>query len=219
MGSGLWGFKSPLRHFKTMKKGKIAVFISGRGSNLQAIHKYSKNDNANYRIVLVFSDNPQAAGLTYAVKNGLPTLCLQPEQFNSRKEYESELLNTLLRLQVELICLAGYMRVVGKTLLENYGGRIINIHPSLLPSFPGLHAQKQALEYGVRISGCTVHFVDRTLDGGPIILQQAVSVLPADSEESLARRILKQEHRLYPRAIQLFFENRLKLNGRRVEIE
>ncbi|MCK4835080.1 MAG: phosphoribosylglycinamide formyltransferase, partial [Candidatus Aminicenantes bacterium] len=141
-----------------------------------------------------------------------------PRKYRSKNEYETYLVNILKDRSVELICLAGYMRIIGKILLQEYKNRIINIHPALLPSFPGLHAQKQAIDHGVKVSGCTVHFVDSGIDTGPIILQKAVEILDSDDEESISRRILKEEHRLFSKVIQLFFENRLKIEGRKVII-
>ncbi len=201
------------------EKGKTAVFISGRGSNLAALIRATRNPQANFSIALVFSDTPEAPGLQKARRAGLACLSLQRADFSGRGPFEKAVLEELTARGVELICLAGYMRLLGPTLLEAFSGRIINIHPSLLPAFPGLNAQAQALNHGVKFSGCTVHFVDAGVDSGPIILQSAVAVRDEDDEASLAARILRREHRLYPRAVQLFFSGRLRLENRRVLIE
>jgi phosphoribosylglycinamide formyltransferase-1 len=200
------------------KKGRVAVLLSGRGSNFEAIYQYSLNDDANFEIAAVISDKKEARGLGRALQLGLNAYHVSPRELKPKEMYESKILEILNSHQVELVCLAGYMRIVGETLLSGYKGRIMNIHPALLPAFPGLYAQKQALDYGVKISGCTVHFVDPGVDTGPIILQKAVQVKENDSEAALAQRILAEEHRLYSRAITLFFQNRLKLQGRKVII-
>ncbi len=200
------------------KKGRIAVFISGRGSNFRAIYEATQDGRINASVVLVFSNREEAAGLSFAREKGLETLVLNPKLFPNREEYDREILKELLKRQVDLVCLAGYMRVVTPLLCQAYRHRMMNIHPALLPSFPGLHAQRQALEWGVKVSGATVHFVSEEVDMGPIILQAAVPVLQNDTEESLAERILKEEHRIYPEAVKLFFEGRLEVRGRRVFI-
>jgi len=187
------------------KKGNIAVFISGRGSNFESIYEDSTKNDSNYKIVAVITDNPEAKGLLIAKKFNLNTFVFVRKNFKSKKEYEAHIIEVLNSYEVELICLAGYMRIVGKTLLNKYKNKIINIHPSLLPSFPGLDAQKQAFDYGVKISGCTVHFVDSGVDTGKIILQSSVDVTKFDTIESLSNKILKEEHIIYPRAIRLFF--------------
>ncbi len=217
MGAILWGFESPLRHFN-MNKGKAAIFLSGRGSNFEAIYQSSQHPGANFEIAVVISDKKDAPGLKKAKEYGLPTHLVLPKLFNSKEEYEKHLVNLLREMDVDLVCLAGYMRIVGEELLKAFENRIMNIHPALLPSFPGLHAQKQAFDYGVKISGCTVHFIDSGVDTGPIILQQPVEVLEDDNEETLSNRILAVEHKIYSQAIRLFFENRLKLRKRRVII-
>jgi len=203
---------------KRNEKGRVAVFLSGRGTNFEAIWRASRRPGANYQVVLVVSDVPGAPGLDRARRFGVEAIAVSPGQFPGKAEYETRLVSLLEERRVELICLAGYMRLVGRVLLQRYAGRIINIHPALLPAFPGLHAQRQALEYGARVSGCTVHFVDAGVDSGPIILQRAVRVRAGDSEERLSRRILRHEHRLYARAIRLFFKGRLHVRGRRVII-
>jgi phosphoribosylglycinamide formyltransferase-1 len=201
------------------KKGRVAILLSGRGSNFEAIYQDSLSDTANFEIVAVISDKKEARGLERAKEFGLNAYLVSPKELKPKEVYEAKILEILTSHHVELICLAGYMRIVGDTLLSAYKGRIMNIHPALLPSFPGLHAQAQALEYGVKVSGCTVHFVDPGVDTGPIILQKAVAVNEDDTEASLSQRILNQEHRLFSQAIRLFCENRLKIQDRRVIIE
>ncbi len=198
--------------------GRVAVLLSGRGSNFAALHRRSLLPEANYRIVTVISDKKGAPGLELARQAGVPALHLAPRSFPDAAAFEREVAARLEEAGTELVCLAGYMRLVGPTLLGRFPGRILNIHPALLPSFPGLHAQAQALAWGVKVSGCTVHFVDSGMDTGPIVLQQAVAVEEGDDGESLSRRILEQEHLLYGRAVQLFFSGRLRLSGRHVTI-
>jgi len=203
-------FRSP------KKRGRLAVFLSGRGSNFRAIHDAILAGRINADIVLVFSNRPEAPGIAIARERGLETLILNPKLFPNREEYDREILKELLKREVDLVCLAGYMRILTPVLCQAFRHRIMNIHPALLPSFPGLEAQKQALEWGVKYSGATVHFVSEQVDMGPIILQAVVPVLPNDTEDSLAERILKEEHRIYPEAVRLFFEGKLEVRGRRV---
>ena len=195
------------------KKGKVAVFLSGRGSNFESIYKSSLKRDSNFRIEIVVSDNSDAAGILKAKKFGLKTFIFNRKSYKTKKSFESEILDTLKKCKIDLICLAGYMRIIGKTILNGYKERIINIHPSLLPAFPGLDAQKQAFDYGVKISGCTVHFVDSGIDTGKIILQSALEVLPDDTVETLSKRILTEEHNIYPKAIKYFFKNFEKRTG------
>jgi phosphoribosylglycinamide formyltransferase-1 len=202
-----------------MEKGKVAIFLSGRGSNFEAIFRHSQKTSANFQIVLVISDKKKARGLEKAAEYNIPAVHVSPKKFECKSEYEQHIITLLRDHMVELICLAGYMRIVGDDLLKEYAGRILNIHPALLPSFPGLHAQKQALDHGVRISGCTVHFVDIGVDTGPIILQRAVEIVGGDDEDSLSQRILNEEHEIYSEAVQLYFDGRLKMDGRKVRIE
>lgn len=197
-------------------KKRIVVLVSGRGSNLQALIEAEKKDYFPGTITLVISDNPDAYALSRAERADIPTCVLDYSTFNSKKEYEAELLKILLGESPDLICLAGYMRIVGKKIIHHFPYRILNIHPSLLPAFPGLEAQKQAVEYGVKISGCTVHLVDEGMDSGPIVLQAACSVWDTDDSQSLADRILEYEHQLYPKAVKLFLEEKLKIVGRKV---
>jgi len=201
-----------------MTKGRVAVLLSGRGSNFTAMVRDARKADANYAVRLVISDQENAPGLRKAAALGIPGYCLPRERFKDRDEQEREMAAILEREGIELVCLAGYMRLIGPELLKQFSGRIMNIHPSLLPAFPGLRAQRQALRLGQKISGCTVHFVDAGLDSGPIILQQAVRVRDDDSEDSLSRRILRQEHLIYPHAIRLYFAGRLQIQGRRVII-
>lgn len=197
---------------------KIGVLVSGRGSNLQAIIDAIKNKELNAEIAVVLSDNPKAFALERASKAGIETAVIELKKFKAKDDYESEIVKTLKAKKAELVCLAGYMRIVGPAILKEFKAKIINIHPSLLPAFPGLHAQKQALEHGVKVSGCTVHFVDEGTDTGPIIIQSAVPVLEHDTEETLSERILEQEHKIYVEAIKLFSERRLVLEGRTVRV-
>jgi len=199
-----------------MSKGKVAVLLSGRGSNFVAIVRASRKAGANFTVCLAVSDRPDAPGLRKARRLGIPAHPFDPKQYPGKSAYEEAVCALLEREQVDLVCLAGYMRLVGPVMLSRYGGRILNIHPALLPSFPGLDAQRQALHHGVKVSGCTVHFVDAGTDTGPIVAQQAVAVFAGDDEESLSRRILRQEHRLYPRAITQFFAAGLQIEGRKV---
>ncbi len=209
MGVFLWGFESPLRHLNNKmqnRKGKIAVFLSGRGSNFDSIYKDSLKHDSNYNIELVISDNPDADGLVKSREYGLNTFAFKRSDYVKKKEFELAILDVLNDHKIDLICLAGYMRLIGKTLLKKYEKRIINIHPSLLPSFPGLNAQKQAYDYGVKFSGCTVHFVNSGIDTGQIISQSIVEVLSSDTLFSLSKKILEAEHIVYPKSIRKYFK-------------
>lgn len=196
----------------------IAVLVSGRGSNLQAIIDSVENGYLKARITAVISDVENAYALERARTHGIEAVFVNPKKYASKELYEKEILKVLKTHNAELVLLAGYMRVVGHALLEAYKNRMLNIHPALLPAFPGLHAQKQAFDHGVKVAGCTVHFVDDILDGGPIILQRCVDVKEDDTAETLADRILEQEHKIYPEAVKLFVENRLRIEGRKVKI-
>lgn len=198
---------------------RLGVLASGRGSNLQSIIDAGKAGTIKAEVAVVVSDNPAAFALERAKDNSIPGFCICPGDFTDKVEYEREIVNILNKHQVELVCLAGYMRLVGETMLNAFPNRIMNIHPALLPAFPGLHAQEQAWEYGVRFSGCTVHLVDGGMDTGPIILQAVVPALGTDTPDTLSARILEQEHRIYPEAIRLFSEGRLQLDGRKVFIK
>ena len=195
---------------------RIAVLLSGRGSNMEAIARAIQAKRLNARIVAVISNRAEAAGLEIARELGLPAHAM-PVRGRAREEYDAALASFLREAGAEWVCLAGYMRLVSRPLLEAFPRRIVNIHPSLLPAFPGLEAQRQALEYGVRYSGCTVHLVDSTLDGGPIVAQAVVPVLDADDEAELSRRILEQEHRLYPEALTMLLSGDYELQGRRIK--
>ena len=198
----------------------IAILVSGRGTNLQAIINAIKRGAIDGKIEIVLSDNPGAYALKRAKRNDIKTQVVNYKSFSSKEEYEQEIMQQLDNYRVDLIVLAGYMRILGSGFIEKYRYRIINIHPALLPAFPGLNAQRQALKYGVKISGCTVHFVDEGMDSGPIILQKAIKVRQSDDEESLSKRILKYEHQLLPRAIQLYAQNKIQiLDNRRVHIK
>ncbi len=203
-----------------MEKKRIAVLASGRGSNFLALAKEAQLPDFPGEIVVLISDNPEAPALAYAAEFGIEALWLDPGIKKSflTPDVESHWIEELRRHNVDLICLAGFMRVIKPAMLEAFRGRILNIHPSLLPSFPGLDAQQQAFDHGCKVAGCTVHFVDDSLDGGPIIVQRCVPVLPGDNAESLGERILEQEHRAYPEVVRLWCEGRLQLAGRRVII-
>lgn len=196
----------------------IGILISGRGSNMAALLREIQAGRLSARCAAVISDNPGAPGLETARACGVEALALDPAAYPTRTAYQTAIAQELQARGVELVCLAGFMRIVRKPLLQAFPDRMLNIHPSLLPAFPGLRAQAQALAHGVKISGCTVHLVDGGMDTGPIVLQAAVPVLEDDTEERLSDRILAEEHRIYPLAVQLFAEGRLQVEGRRVRI-
>jgi phosphoribosylglycinamide formyltransferase-1 len=204
-----------------MNRVQVGVLISGRGSNLKAIlDAIARGEVSAAEVVLVGSNRAGAPGLRYAEAAGVAVVIADRAEFSKRAERQARLLEALEHHGVQLVVLAGFDEILGSGLLERYSGRIFNIHPSLLPAFGGgMHAVRDALEYGAKVSGCTVHLVTADVDQGPIVLQAAVPVLEHDDEESLAARILEQEHRLYPSAIQLFAEGRLELDGRRVRIK
>lgn len=197
-------------------KPVIAVLVSGSGSNLQAIIDASERGEIPCRVGLVVSNKPEAYGLARAKKHGIPTEVVSHKDFATREEFDARLVEILRKSGAELICLAGFMRVLTPVFVRAFPNRILNIHPALLPSFPGTHGPKQALDYGVRFSGCTVHFLDEGVDTGPIVVQAIVPVYDGDTEDTLAARILVQEHKIYPMAIRLFFQGKLKVEGRRV---
>jgi phosphoribosylglycinamide formyltransferase-1 len=205
-------FRSP------RKKGRIAVFLSGRGSNFTAIREAVERRAIDAEIALVLSNKADAPGLLKAREWGLQTLFLDPKLFASREDFDRTIIGEVQGRRIDLVCLAGYMRVLTPALCDAFKYRIVNIHPALLPSFPGLHVQQKAIDWGVRFSGCTVHFVAAEVDMGPIILQAIVPVLQDDTEETLAARILVEEHRIYPEAVRLYFEGRVEVRGRRVFI-
>lgn len=201
-----------------MKKLRIGVLVSGRGSNLQAIIDAVRAGWLPVEIGVVISDKPEAYALERARRADIPAVVIERGSYESRGAFEQAIWAALAAAGVELITLAGFMRILSGDFTARYAQRVINIHPALLPAFPGLHAQAQALAYGVKVTGCTVHFVDEGMDTGPIILQAAVPVEEDDTEETLSQRILTQEHRLYPLALQLLAEGRIKVEGRRVRI-
>jgi phosphoribosylglycinamide formyltransferase-1 len=196
----------------------IAVLISGSGSNLQAILDASERGEIPCRVGIVISNKADAYGLVRAKKHGVPTEVVDHRGFPNREEFDAKLVEIIRGSGAELVCLAGFMRVLTPVFVRAFPNRILNIHPALLPSFPGTHGPGQALSYGVRFSGCTVHFLDEGVDTGPIIVQAVVPVYDEDTVETLAARILVQEHRIYPMAIRLFFSGRLKIEGRRVSV-
>jgi phosphoribosylglycinamide formyltransferase-1 len=200
-----------------MKK-RIVVLASGRGSNFQAVVNALKSGKISGSCVSLITDNPNAYAIERAREAKIPVIVIDYTSFSTREDYEQALLSAMHRVNADLFILAGYMRILGNSVVSAFPGRIVNIHPALLPSFTGLHAQRQAVQNGVKISGCTVHFVDDSLDGGPIILQHCVVVKENDDEDSLAERILKYEHKCLPEAIRLFCEDRLEIIGKRVRI-
>jgi phosphoribosylglycinamide formyltransferase-1 len=196
---------------------RLGILISGRGSNFEAISNSIARRKLDAEIAIVISNKPSAAGLEIARERGIPMRVI-PSRGLDREAYDKLLIDELKTHDVELVCLAGFMRLLSANFVRAFPDRVLNIHPSLLPAFPGLDAQRQALEYGVRITGCTVHFVDEFLDSGPIIVQSAVPVLDGDTVESLSARILLQEHSIYSQAIQTLVEERVTIEGRRVRI-
>jgi phosphoribosylglycinamide formyltransferase 1 len=192
---------------ETIQRARIGILISGRGSNMVALAD-AVNDGriADAEIAIVISDQPKAAGLRKATERGIETLVIE-RRGRQRAEHDREVVAALVARKVELVCLAGYMRILSREFIETFSGRILNIHPSLLPSFPGLDAQQQALKHGAKVTGCTVHFVDENLDGGPIIAQRIVPVHDDDTVETLSARILIEEHKLYPEVVSLVLEN------------
>ncbi len=195
---------------------RLGVLVSGGGTNLQAILDSEMLREIGCRTAVVLSNKKKAYGLERARKAGAPTEVLGHKGFAGREEYDAALVEILRRYEVDLVCLAGFMRIVTPVFLRAFPGRVLNIHPALLPSFPGVHAQRQAFEYGVKVAGCTVHFVDEGVDTGPVIVQRSVPVLDDDTEETLAARILEQEHQAYPEAIRLVAQGKVRIEGRRV---
>jgi phosphoribosylglycinamide formyltransferase 1 len=194
---------------------RLAVLISGRGSNLQSIVDAIARGELDATIAIVLSNRPEAAGLQRARDAGVETLVVGAREYVSRDAYDRAVADVLRSRDVGLVCLAGFMRLIGAPLLDAFPNKVLNIHPSLLPSFPGLDAQRQAIEHGVRVSGATVHLVTAELDGGPIILQSAVPVLDDDTPDTLAARILIEEHRIYPEAIRMVLDEKWTVAGRR----
>ena len=196
----------------------LAILLSGRGSNFEAIADRIIKGSLEAEIAVVISNRPEAPGLAVARERGIHALVI-PSKGLDREAYDRSLLEELRKRNVDLVCLAGYMRLLSAGFVREFAHRILNIHPSLLPAFPGLDAQHQALEYGVKLSGCTVHFVDEYLDAGPVLLQAAVPVYDDDTEESLSARILKEEHRIYPEAIRIVLRGDYRIEGRRVVLK
>lgn len=197
-------------------KGRLAVLLSGRGSNFAAIHDAIVRGELQAEIAVVVSNRADAAGLARAAEWGYPAVALPHREYPSREAHEVAVIEAIERSGATVVVLAGYMRLLGPSFVDRFRGKILNIHPSLLPSFPGVDAQAQALAHGVRISGCTVHLVDEQLDGGPILVQRAVPVLDDDTVDTLSARILEQEHRAYVEALQIVVSGRYRIEGRRV---
>lgn len=197
---------------------RIAVLASGRGSNFEAIARAVESGFIPATLAVLVTDRTDARAVEIARAHGIEALCLSPAEHPGRDAHEKAVVAALEERGVGLVCLAGYMRLLSATFVGHFAGRLLNIHPALLPAFPGLHAQRQALEHGVKVAGATVHFVDAGVDTGPIVLQAAVPVEEDDTEEALAERIRAQEHRIYPEAIRLFAEGRLSIEGRRVRV-
>ena len=200
------------------RRVSVGVLVSGNGTNLQALIDASRAPDFPARIAVAVSNNPAAHGLERARQAQIPAVVVDQARFAVREQFEQALLEALRQHQIKLLCLAGFMRILSPGFLSSFGGPVLNIHPALLPSFPGLHAPRQALEHGVKISGCTVHLVDAGTDTGPIIVQSAVPVLPTDDEASLAARILREEHRIYPLAVRWVAEEAITLRGRVVQL-
>ncbi len=197
---------------------KLGVLVSGRGSNLQSIIDNIEKGDLNCKLEIVISDNKDAKALGRAEKHKIKRKFIDPAEFTTKKKYENKMIEYLEDKDVELVVMAGFMRILSPYFINYFENRIMNIHPSLLPAFPGLNAQKQALDYGVKVSGCTVHFASEKMDDGPIILQRAVEVKEDDTEEKLARRILKEEHKILPEAIKLYEEGKLEVKNNKVYI-
>ncbi len=198
---------------------RIGVLASGRGSNFQALVAAARAGRMPADVVVLISDRAEAGAVALARAEGIEAVVVPPREHPGREAHDKAVTDALEARRVGLVCLAGYMRILGAGFVEHFRGRLLNIHPALLPAFPGLHAQRQALQHGVRVAGATVHFVDEGTDTGPIVLQAAVPVERGDTEDTLAARILVEEHRIYPEAVRLFAEGRLEIDGRRVRIK
>jgi len=198
---------------------RLGVLISGSGSNLQSIIDHIENGWLRAQISVVISNNPDAYGLIRASKAGIRCVTMNHKDFKSREDFDGELIRLLQEADIDLIVLAGFMRILTSKFLQAFPDKIINIHPALLPAFPGTHVQQKAIDYGVKFSGCTVHFVDEGVDTGPIIIQAVVPVHPDDTADALAARILKEEHKIYPQALRFFAEGRINKIGRQVVID
>ncbi len=197
----------------------VSFLVSGRGSNFSIVAEKILKGDINAKIGVVISDRKDTLALSKARENNLECAFLDPKKFKTRKEHEQEITKLLKKAGTTLVVTAGYMRLLSPFIIGKYPNKIINIHPALLPAFPGIHAQKQALDYGVKISGCTAHFVDEGTDTGPIILQKEVTLLPDETEITLSKKILKQEHIILPGAVKLFCENKIRVKGRKVIIK
>ena len=202
-----------------MKLKKLAILISGRGSNLEAILNGVKKGLIKAEIPIVISNKDNVRGLEIAREFGVKSQFVNPKDFKSREDYDKYLVELIKSHNVDYVILAGYMKILTDYFIDSFENRIINIHPSLIPSFKGLKAQKQALEFGAKFTGCTVHFVSKELDSGPVIVQAVVPVLPEDTEESLSNRILKMEHRIYPQAVKWLVDDRVEIKGRNVIVK
>jgi len=198
--------------------GRIGILISGRGSNMESIVLAAEERRIPAVVAVVISNEPDAPGIARAQVRGVEAVVLDHRRAATREDQDRRIVGVLEERRVDLVCLAGYMKLLTPIFLNAYPGRILNVHPALLPAFPGLNVQRKALEHGVRFSGATVHFVDAGVDTGPIVLQAAVPVEQDDTPQTLSDRILKEEHRIYPEAVRLFFEDRLRIEGRRVRI-
>ena len=201
-----------------MAKEILGVLCSGRGTNLQSILAALDSGQIPAPVGVVLTDKPDAKALERAEKAGIPRFCVNRKQYADKQAFEEALVEKLREQGVTLVILAGFMRILSPYFVHEFPGRILNIHPSLLPSFGGAHAHRDVLAYGVKVSGCTIHFVDEGMDSGPIILQTSVQVLDSDDEDTLAARVLEQEHKLYPKAIELFLKGKLRIEGRKVRI-
>ena len=199
--------------------GRIGVLISGRGSHLRNLIARCNAGEINAQVVIVISNKKDAPGLQYAREAGIESIVLSHRAFSDRETYDAQVAQLLSDHEIDLVCLAGFLRLLSAGFVQRFRLRIMNVHPSLLPAFPGLHSQEQAIEYGAKITGCTVHFIDEGLDSGPIILQNTIDVLPEDDADSLSERLLPIEHSTYAEAVRLFFENRLRVEGRKVIID
>jgi phosphoribosylglycinamide formyltransferase-1 len=197
---------------------RVAILISGRGSNMTALVDGMRSGAVPAHPALVVSNVPDAPGLAAAAERGVETVVVDHRVHRPRAVHDALLVEVLRRHRIDLVCLAGYMRLVGPSMVDAFRGRMLNVHPSLLPSFPGLHAQRQAIEHGVKVAGCTVHFVDEECDHGPIVIQAAVAVREDDDEDALSARILDEEHRIYAEAVRWFCQGRLSIRGRTVHV-
>ena len=198
---------------------RIGVLVSGRGSNLQALIDGIEDGRLEASIELVVSDNPEAYALERCRRHGIESVVVRRKEYRSKEDFEGAIAEKLKEKDVELVVLAGFMRILSGNFLKHFPSRVINIHPSLIPAFQGLHAQRQAVEFGAKFSGCTVHLVDESVDAGPVIVQAVVPLLPEDTEDSLSERILRYEHRVLPQTVQWFAEGRVRVNGRLVVVE